>query len=461
VSKFKPNARMAAAVARPPLRRSDTVNPGSSDLSSAAATLTLPRKEDEVSPASVAFESSAQRFALNVALVFFFFRISFLHEYITGHTGIDLHLMIVLGGLCYLGCLISGRGAAAFRDKCTWLWVGFLIWMTIATLTSTWRGGSIFQWNDYVKTIFPIILIIPAVVTVKTDVRKFMTVIGLAGIANTALGFVSSDFKTGRMGLEAAGSIGDPNDYAAHLIFLIPAMVYFAFGLKKSVFYKIVGTLSVVAALYQILSTGSRGGLVSLMLFVLYVLVTGDRKLKVGILLGGPVLVLLALPLVPRNSIDRLNTLFESTPQQHTEAEESTEARRALLQASIDATLAHPIFGIGPSVFMDYEAGVAAELGKHGMWHGTHNAYTQISCECGIPALVLVVAALGLTFRYLRRVRQLGDDTLKGASATLAVMLFGFCVAIFFLTKGYNFNFLIVSGLAIAMNRMVSEGNAA
>lgn len=456
MSKFKPDARMAAAIARGPRRNFELERPVAPGRTAVSIAATAESANEAVSPASLAFQSSAQRFALNAALIFFFFRISFLHEFISGHIGVDTHLMIILGGICYVGCIISGSALAALQDRCAWMWIGFTACMTMATATSIWRAASLGEYEDYLKTILPIIFIIPAAVTARQDINRFMAVVGLAGIANTALGFISSDFKAGRMGLEAAGSIGDPNDYAAHLIFLIPAIAYYAFGLKKSFIFKIVGAGSIGAAIYQILSTGSRGGLVSLMAFAVYAVVTGSSKLRVAMLLGGPILVLLALPLVPETSVHRLKTLFSSQQNETSEeASESSDARRALLQASIDASLQHPVFGIGPGVFEDYEAGMAAAEGRKGMWHGTHNAYTQISAECGIPALVFVLAGLAYSFRYLRVVVKRGEEPLRGAATALSVMLFGFCVSIFFLTKGYNFNFLIVSGLAIAMKRML------
>ena len=36
----------------------------------------------------------------------------------------------------------------------------------------------------------------------------------------------------------------------------------------------------------------------------------------------------------------------------------------------------------------------------------THNTYTEISAECGIPALVMFLVLLGLAFRNVRRVRK-------------------------------------------------------
>ena len=460
MSKFKPNSSAAAATATAQGRRSELRSAAlQASRPAAGSTIAVPPENAQPEAEDSVFKTALQKFALSVALLFYFFRFSFLHEFVSGHIGINLHVIIVLGGACYIAVLLSGGAARALRDKCTWMWLGFVGCLAAATVTSTWRGGSLPILMDYLKTILPVLLIIPAVTYKREDVKKFLVVIGFAGIVNTLFGFLSSDFKAGRMNLEAAGSVGDPNDYAAHLIFLIPAIAYLAFGLRKSIVYKILGAGAIAAALYQILSTGSRGGLVGLIAFAVYVLITGNRKVKAAILIGAPLVVLLALPLVPREATMRLASLFNSKDQTE-EATESTEARRALLKASIEATLAHPVFGIGPGVFQDYQAGVASENGERGMWHDTHNAYTQISAECGIPALMFYLAALVFTFIYLRKAVKSEDEFCRGAATTLSVMLFGFGVCILFLSKGYNFNFLAVSGLAIAIKQILLDRNA-
>lgn len=448
---------MTAAIVGTPVRGLETPHaprpPGQAALpSNMGVALSKPVTE----PDSEASSNSAQRLAFYTALIFFFLRISFLHEFIAGNIGIDLHLIIVFGGLCYVAFILSGGVGNAFKDKCTWIWLGFLGCFTLATATSTWIGGSLPTLENYYKTSLPLLLIIPAVTHTRHDVRKFMVMLGLAGMVSTLAAFVSSDFKAGRMQLEGAGSIANPNDYAAHLIFLLPAIVYLAFGLKRSFVFKIVGIGMIGAAIKQILSTGSRGGMVGLIVFTVYVLIMGNRQMKTAILLGGPTLVLLALPLVPKTSTQRLASLFNSEETTE-EAAQSSESRRALLRAGIQATLAHPMLGVGPDVFTSYQGGVAAENGERGIWHGEHNSYLQISAECGIPALVLYLSALGVTFAYLRKASKSYDDVCRGAATTLSMMLIGYGVCIVFLTQGYNINFLTISGLAISMNRILTR----
>src|SRR5260221_7103736 len=88
------------------------------------------------------------------------------------------------------------------------------------------------------------------------------------------------------------------------------------------------------------------------------------------------------------------------------EAVQSTAERNHLLKASIRFTMEHPIFGVGPGEFSDYEAAVAKTEGKRGTWLVTHNAFTQVSSEVGVPALLFFLAAIVMSFRTFGRVQQ-------------------------------------------------------
>ena len=54
----------------------------------------------------------------------------------------------------------------------------------------------------------------------------------------------------------------------------------------------------------------------------------------------------------------------------------------------------HPIFGVGPGIFTVGEADLAKSEGQAAQWHVSHNSYTQVSSEMGIPGLLLYLAAL-------------------------------------------------------------------
>ncbi len=402
-----------------------------------------------------------QRIGFITALLFVFFRFSFAHEFIAARLHFNTHLIILLGGASYLCCILSGQSLKTFGEKTTWMWCGFLAFMSIATVTSFWKGGSFPILIDYIETVFPIIFVLPAIMTARSQFVKMVGTIGLACITTVVLGMFNTDFQSGRMNIDVAGGdLQDPNDYAAHLILMLPALAFLAFRAGRPILLKLAGFAAFAFSFRQILSTGSRGGLLSLVVTALYIALIGSKKVKLGILVGGPIIVLLALPFVPSESAARLALLFSGSPAGATEATESKAARIALLAESGKATLEHPLFGVGPGIFMDYQAISAQEAGQRGMWHVTHNSYTQVSSECGLPAIILYIGALGSTFLLLRSVAKSRDRELAVVALFISVMIVGFCVCMFFLSLAYNPHLLILSALAVALKQRVeADGN--
>jgi O-antigen ligase len=204
------------------------------------------------------------------------------------------------------------------------------------------------------------------------------------------------------------------------------------------------------------LSTGSRGAFVSAALTLAVVTVVSRPKIKVAILLGIPLVGLIALPLVPSKSVERLASLFRSSENDTTDATASRMARQRLLEQSIALTLSHPVFGVGPGEFMDSEGSLAKASGERGMWHETHNTYTQISSECGIPAFLCYVGALFLTLKRLWKAGRNSDPIVATVARVVFTSSFGFAVAFFFLSHAYDFPVLVSGGLSIAIDQLLA-----
>ena len=470
MSKFKPSQRNSVLLRddvpprpkSPGFRSQSTDQPTTAAFGRPASNVSQPHldasQDDAVEEAP---QSGFQKFGFYAALLFVFFRFSFLHEFITSKSHFDLHLIILLGGVSYFCSLLSGQLFRSLKEKSTWLWIGFTCFMCMATATSFWRGGSFPIFTDYAKTVFPVIFMIPALTMSKKQIMRMVECIGVACIAAVLLGTINDDFKTGRMSIDAAGSdIQDPNDYAAHLILMMPALAYLTLRAGRSVFLKIIGIVSLALCFIQILSTGSRGAFVSLAVTGLYIAMIGSKRAKVAILVGVPVLALIAIPFVPTQSLTRLSTIFSSSASAvDTEAGDSSEARLALLKASWKATIEHPLLGVGPGIFMDYQADSAKGNGQRGMWHVSHNAYTQVSSECGIPALLFYVGAILTTMFSLRKCSRSSDPELAVLSYFASVMITGFSVCIFFLSLGYNVQIVVLSALTVSLKlRLMADG---
>jgi O-antigen ligase len=94
--------------------------------------------------------------------------------------------------------------------------------------------------------------------------------------------------------------------------------------------------------------------------------------------------------------VARISTLVKGGDVEGSGDNGSLDARQELLKQSIQVTLQHPIFGVGPGNFQAITES----------WHVTHNTYTELSSETGLPGLALFLAILFLTFRSLKAIRK-------------------------------------------------------
>ena len=91
----------------------------------------------------------------------------------------------------------------------------------------------------------------------------------------------------------------------------------------------------------------------------------------------------------------------------------------------------HPLLGIGPGNFEQVS----------GNWHVSHNSYTQLSSEAGLPALFLFLWMIWRAFRNLREVirQNARGSSLWAAAGVLRASLAALCVGAFFASVAYQF----------------------
>jgi O-antigen ligase len=103
----------------------------------------------------------------------------------------------------------------------------------------------------------------------------------------------------------------------------------------------------------------------------------------------------------------------------------STDARIQLLRKSVKYTFQHPLFGVGPGMFVVAEDEDAKAAGfRHGNWQGTHNSYTEVSSELGIPAFIFYLLVIFLSLKTTSRIyRKTRDDPRVQDIANIAICL--------------------------------------
>ena len=167
-------------------------------------------------------------------------------------------------------------------------------------------------------------------------------------------------------------------------------------------------------------TTGSRGGLVTLaVMFLLFFLpLPVSQKLVAAIV--ALVLTVFALAWSTRSALDPVPSFFRSSSQTRlSESEqsaiESMGLRRELLLSSLQLTMRHPLLGVGPGMFAVANANFVEESQGQpnwNAWHETHNTFTQLSCEDGLPGLFLYCLTLLFCFKIAISVRNAHVSTL-------------------------------------------------
>jgi len=169
-----------------------------------------------------------------------------------------------------------------------------------------------------------------------------------------------------------------------------------------------------------------------------------------AILIAASVILGMGLVVVlPHSTINRLSALFG---EEHKEADESAASRMYLFKQSVLYTIQHPIFGVGPDQFSNFEGKTSLSQGQHGNWHVSHCGFTQVSSECGIPALFFFVASLGTAMivvnRSYRKARAQGNAEVANACLCYLLAMVGFLTAITFLANAYGFYLPAMVGLS-------------
>jgi O-antigen ligase len=380
-----------------------------------------------------------------------------------------LHLpMIMLLGLGVIAISV-GDWQKAIQSKVTVFYGLFTVWVLVCFPMSSWRGGSV---DSVILAVEAFGLYLVMVLLVKTiaDWNRAALAFSYAALAAAILSFFFGRSIDGRIAL-TAGSFGDPNTFALSLILGLPFWWYKASQSKA--FGKILCLLATAPILVSFGRAGSRAGLLALVVMVLAVLFLSEIKQKVAIASIALVALAASAVFLPGYIKARFVTIF----QQHSSDldEESRERlkadidssgeRQKLLEQSVHMTFEHPLFGVGPGVFRQEAWNERkAKQQSAGQMLVSHNTYTQISSELGVPGFLFFMgAALSSLlyslsdFRRIKKTNPLVSQASLYTFSSLAALGFG----IFFLSIGYSFLLTAMFGLAAALHIVHSNTPAA
>jgi len=338
--------------------------------------------------------SQFQRLGFNVLLVFLFLTISRIFDVKFGNfhiTGIAFRVMLamVLLSRCFMLALQTKIGKAL---------MGFTVMMAFSVPFSVWRTGSKEVFQGWAMLAFVAFLGITGLVANYQQWQKVHKTLLLGLLVFAMIANVFGVSNGGRLILEQ-GKFANPNEMAQVLLLGLP-MWGAVMATSESPFRKILAGGVMVLMLATTFRTGSRGAMIgfTVMMAVVFLRASVANKMKLafaGLLFAGVVVTIM-----PGNLVARYKTVTDADDTDMDaamadSAVSSTQSRRELLKHSLIFTMQHPLFGVGPGMFAVADDAYAHTLGKRkGTWLGTHNSYTQVSSEVGIPALLFYLSAV-------------------------------------------------------------------
>jgi putative inorganic carbon (HCO3(-)) transporter len=353
-----------------------------------------------------------------VFYVLYFFRPE---DFVPGLAAVPLQKIVgSFTGIALVGAILAKRVQVVPEVK---LLLALLAYLCLCVPFSIWTGGSF----DLINTFSKIMLVLVATMCAVTTIARLRTVIlvQIAAMLTMALFSFGQDRRVGRM-FGIGQMFSDPNDLALNLCVILPFCVALLLC-SRGWLGKLFWAGAVAITLLAIVSTYSRGGFLGL----IAVLPTMCRQFTVKarsaillfVLMAG--LSTVAILVAGKSTyLERIGTISDTGADTTGSAQE----RKQLLTRSLEVTLEHPLFGIGPGQF-PLVSGVGLV---------THNTYTQFSSEAGIPALVLFLVLVVRTFTNLRLFRGAPERTEAWyLSRALYCGMVGYLVGAFFLSTAY------------------------
>ena len=331
-----------------------------------------------------------------------------------------------------------------------------------------WKSGSVVVFRDnWLTYSFAAFLGTAGLIGSYAQARKALNTLAWGLFVFVIIANIFGETSTGRLFLEQ-GKFSNPNEMAQAVLIGLPLWVT-KMGSWNGLFRKVFAGGVTLLMLLTAFRTGSRGAMIAFVAMIALMFLRASIIGKTRMVIGGVVLLAFVVTVMPGKLVSRYKSIANDTDDYEMDAgmresaQTSTQSRKALLRTSIKFTLRHPLFGVGPGMFAVADNAEAVNNGlRKGQWLGTHNSYTQVSSEIGIPAFIFYLAAvwyaLKLPHTLYRKTR--GDPrTAEISSLALGIhyAMVVFAITILFEHIAYTQMLPVIGGLSAALVRVAEK----
>lgn len=249
------------------------------------------------------------------------------------------------------------------------------------------------------------------------------------------------------------GTTYDPNDLGLLLVVMLPVS-NLLIEQKSSTFARMLSIYNIVASLYAIILTQSRGAFLALVVVgaALMFKKTGSSTFRRLAFIGLAVIVFSSM--LTESYSKRIESLFKS--------EQTGSGRSIIWKRSLILMKDYPIGGVGIGNFISAygrynDAGkfprVDAELLHPSAWKTAHNSFLLIGTELGIPGFLLYILLIVSAYRSMLVTpvasRHGPEVVLSAYGNAFSISLIGFIIGSTFLSQCYSALLYTLIGLAV------------
>ncbi len=364
--------------------------------------------------------------------------------------------------------VVSYAIVSLLRDKKISIVMHPILWAILAFFLVQVMSGFVsveltltFEHNiEYVKGIVLVIL----VVQILNRPERFR---GFVWLYITMMAYLAISgviaYMTGNVivaqGIERIQSLtsagGDPNSLATSIDISLP-FVLILISRAKTLWLRGVLVMFAGFMAYAVILSGSRGGLLGLLVGMFLLWLTSKKKITYGAI--AVVVIFGAASLMPKQYIERYSTI--ASYAEGGEVDASTQGRYDAWEAGWNMFTDHPIMGVGANTFGWAHAEMYSPQFQRSSLKA-HSMYFQIIAELGLVGVLSFVTLLVMVVLYNLRIQKIlkrigGEDAewYLGVSRAIVISIFVLCFTAIFGHSLYRFHWLFVGALTVAMYRI-------
>ena len=397
---------------------------------------------------------------LGIVLLLLFLFLSYSRLTDTFITTGSVVFTISLAALC-ISIATGGLQRAVSGRIGLWL-CAFTAWLLLAVPFSFWRGGSVEVLRELWLKSFLAFLIVAGLPRSINHCRLAGYAIGIATATIIVRSLLFGVNDTGRLVI-VQGVLSNPNTLAQFTLMGLPFLWFTLLPRHSSILRRLAAGGFILAGMLVVGRTSSRGGLVAISLLVVFLGSSLSFLNKLKLVVGVAFVIVVVMGSLSTEQRARYMTMFGGSTGEAEDVEQSAilsrQERLELLKQSIRATFANPVFGVGPGVYEAYADDLALREGRRTNWQVTHNSYTQLSSEGGIPALIFWIGAVLACMKATRAIYKAegyGDIQVARLAYAMFLTLIIFAITAAFDSVVYQMYFPTLAGLTVALVHCVS-----